>query len=145
MSYPRPSLAADLALITVADGDLKCLLMRRDDALTVGGDWALPGGYVRIDETIEAAALRVLRDKVGLDPVYLEQLYTYGAVNRDPRERVISVTHLALVPAETLAGVVDQSDGLQLATVSTDWSGSGRFLQGQGAEGGTQGCLKEPD
>ena len=123
MTHPRPALAIDLALITVTDSTLSCLVLRREDAGQVGGDWALPGGYVRIDETVDAAALRVLQDKARLSSVYLEQLYTYGALDRDPRERVVSVTYFALIPAERLAGAVAQTATLQLATIRTDWTG----------------------
>ena len=117
MNYPKPAIAVDLALITVLGGDLRCLLLKRADTSEVGGDWALPGGFVHIDESIEQTALRVLRDKVGLESAYLEQLYTYGSVDRDPRERVISVTHFALVPAERLDSLTEKSDRLVLASL----------------------------
>lgn len=123
MTYPKPTLAIDLALMTVRDGALKCVLMRREDSAEVGGDWALPGGFVRIEDTIDETALRVLREKVGIASAYLEQLYTYGAVDRDPRERVVSVTHFALMPDTDLAIVAGASDALQLATVATEWEG----------------------
>lgn len=122
MSHPRPNLAVDLALITVTDAALCCLLMAREDAVDVGGDWALPGGFVHIDEEIEASAARVLRDKAGIDAAYLEQLFTYGGLTRDPRERVVSVTHFALMPAEALMAVATRPS-LQLAKVETDWEG----------------------
>lgn len=123
MSYPKPALAVDLALITVSEGYLNCLLMLRADAEKVGGKWALPGGYVRIDEEIHATAQRVLREKVGIGPAYLEQLFTYGAIERDPRERVVSVTHLALMPSSDLLAAVEKSATLELALVQTDWAG----------------------
>lgn len=121
--HPRPSLAIDLALITIQGAKLKCLMMTRDDAEIVGGNWALPGGYVRIDEAVDDAALRVLREKASIGSAYLEQLFTYGALDRDPRERVVSVTYFALMPAETLVTAVDQTATLNLATVETDWEG----------------------
>lgn len=123
MTYPKPAVAVDLALITVFEGKLHCLLMRRHDAETVGGDWAIPGGYVHIEEAIEATARRVLRDKVGMSDVYLEQLFTYGAPSRDPRERVISVTHFALVAADQLDQVTAKNEDLVLAEIRTDWDG----------------------
>jgi len=129
MSYPKPALAVDLALITVSEGYLNCLLMLRADAEKVGGKWALPGGYVRIDEEIHVTAQRVLREKVGIGPAYLEQLFTYGAIERDPRERVVSVTHLALMPSRDLLAAVEKSASLELALVQTDWAGEGSELR----------------
>ncbi len=61
------------------------------------GKWALPGGFVRVDETLEEAARRELEEETGLRKIFLEQLCTFGAVNRDPRERVVSVGYYALV------------------------------------------------
>jgi 8-oxo-dGTP diphosphatase len=61
------------------------------------GKWALPGGFVRLDETLAEAARRELEEETGLRDVFLEQLYTFSAVDRDPRERVVSVAHYALV------------------------------------------------
>lgn len=123
MPYPKPALAVDLALFTVAERTLQSLIMRRDDAERVGGDWALPGAYVRIDEEIEATAQRVLIEKIGIEEAYLEQLFTYGSVNRDPRERVVSVTHFALIPAQKLIEVSAQSSALKLAKIDIDWEG----------------------
>ena len=123
MLHPRPSLAVDLALITVSDGELKCLMMRRTDAEVTGGEWALPGGYVRINEAINTTARRVLNEKAGIASAYLEQLFTYGELDRDPRERVVSVAHFALMPARELFDAAAQSDMLQLASVQTDWRG----------------------
>ncbi|MES0824832.1 NUDIX hydrolase [Ruegeria sp. SCP11] len=123
MPHTKPSLAVDLALITVADGELKCLMMKRADADKVGGEWALPGGYVRVDEEIDNTVQRVLNEKVGLKSAYLEQLFTYGALDRDPRERVVSVTHFALMPSSDLFQAVLKSESLQLASVQTNWDG----------------------
>lgn len=76
--------------------ELKVLLIQR--ALEpFEGKWALPGGFVRLDETLEEAARRELAEETGLRNIFLEQLYTFGAVHRDPRERVVSVAHYALV------------------------------------------------
>lgn len=137
MPYPSPALAIDLALITISDGVLKCLLMRRDDAETVRGDWALPGGFVHMDETIEDTAARVMRDKAQLNWAYLEQLYTYGALNRDPRERVVSVTHFALLPEALLVDAGTAGDRL-MARIEVDWEGEqggpARACDADGAE-----------
>lgn len=135
MPHPRPALAIDLALITVTDGALKCLLMRRDDAETVGGDWALPGGFVHIDETIAETATRIMRDKAKLDWAYLEQLFTYGALGRDPRERVVSVTHFALMPEGPLIAAGGAHDR-ELARIVVDWAGeTGGPARAFGADG----------
>jgi 8-oxo-dGTP diphosphatase len=75
--------------------DLKVPLIQRAHA--VEGQWALPGGFVRVNETLEDAARRELEEETGLSKVFLEQLYTFGDVERDPRERVVSVAYYALV------------------------------------------------
>jgi 8-oxo-dGTP diphosphatase len=94
--YPRPSVTVDCVVFGLDDEDLKVLLIQRD-LPPFEGQWALPGGFVRIDETIEAAAQRELCEETGLSNVYLEQLYTFGDLDRDPRERVVTVAHYALV------------------------------------------------
>lgn len=97
--YPRPAVTVDLVIFTIADDDLKVLLIRR--GLEPYKDcWALPGGFVDINESLEQAAARELQEEVGVTNVYLEQLYTFGAPGRDPRGRVISVAYFALIEAE---------------------------------------------
>ncbi len=94
--YPRPAVAVDCVVFGFDDGELKVLLIRRGlDPFR--GRWALPGGFVRVGETLDAAARRELAEEAGLSDVYLEQLYTFGDVGRDPRERVVSVAYYALV------------------------------------------------
>ncbi len=97
--YPRPSVTVDLVIFTIADDDLKVLLIRRAGE-PFQGRWALPGGFVEIDESLERAAARELQEEVGVTNVYLEQLYTFGEPDRDPRGRVISVAYFALIDAE---------------------------------------------
>jgi len=94
--YPRPSVTVDCVVFGLDDNEIKTLLIQRK-LEPFKGEWALPGGFVLMDEDIDAAALRELREETSLDKVYLEQLYTYGAVERDPRYRVISVAYYALV------------------------------------------------
>ncbi|MCI0524438.1 MAG: NUDIX hydrolase [Acidobacteria bacterium] len=97
--YPQPSVTVDLVIFTIAEDDLKVLLIRRGQE-PFKGRWALPGGFVEIDESLEEAAARELKEEVGVTNVYLEQLYTFGDPKRDPRGRVISVSYFALVDAE---------------------------------------------
>ena len=94
--YPRAALTVDCVVFGIDEGELNVLLIER--ALNpFKGQWALPGGFVRVDEPLEDAARRELAEEAGLKNVFLEQLYTFGAVNRDPRERVVSVAYYALV------------------------------------------------
>ncbi len=94
--YPRPALTVDCVVFGFDDGELKVLLIQR--ALEpFKGRWALPGGFVRVDETLDTAARRELEEETGLEKVYLEQLCTFGSLGRDPRERVVSVAYFALV------------------------------------------------
>ena len=94
--HPRPALTVDCVVFGLDGQDLRVLLIQRDSA-PHEGSWALPGGFVEVDETLEMAAMRELQEETGLSRVYLEQLYTFGAVGRDPRERVVSVAYYALV------------------------------------------------
>jgi len=103
--YPHPSVAVDVALFTVSGDSLRTLLVRRSEP-PQAGRWALPGGFVGMDESLDAAAARVLAGKVGLEGVFTEQLYTFGAPDRDPRTRVIAVVYYALVDAAPLERVV---------------------------------------
>jgi len=94
--YPRAALTVDCVVFGFDEGDLKVLLIER--ALEpFKGKWALPEGFVRVDETIDDAARRELAEEAGLKSVFLEQLYTFGELCRDPRERVVSVAYYALV------------------------------------------------
>jgi 8-oxo-dGTP diphosphatase len=94
--HPRAALAVDCVVFGLDDSDLKVMLIQRD-LPPFAGCWALPGGFVRTDEDLDQAALRELGEETGLARVFLEQLFTFGAVARDPRERVVSVAYYALV------------------------------------------------
>jgi 8-oxo-dGTP diphosphatase len=94
--YARGPLTVDCVVFGLDQNDLKVMLIQRDLA-PFEGEWALPGGFVRIDETVDEAARRELEEETGLRSIFLEQLYTFGAVHRDPRERVVSVAYYALV------------------------------------------------
>jgi 8-oxo-dGTP diphosphatase len=94
--YPRAALTVDCVVFGFDEGELKVLLIQR--ALEpFKGKWALPGGFVHVDETVDTAARRELVEETGLKDIFLEQLYTFGTVDRDPRERVVSVAYFALV------------------------------------------------
>ena len=95
--YPRPGLAVDCVVFGLDEQDLLKVMLIQKDIPPFKGQWALPGGFVRIEETMEAAALRELREETGIENVFLEQLYTFGDIDRDPRERVVTVAYYALV------------------------------------------------
>ena len=105
--YPRPSVTVDTLVFTVAQGErtsyrslpentLQLLLIKRKHD-PFGGAWALPGGFVEMDEDLRTAAKRELKEETGLEPGYFGQLYTYGDVDRDPRGRVISTAYLSVI------------------------------------------------
>lgn len=94
--FPRPAVTVDAVVFGLDDEALKVLLIRRGLPPFLG-HWALPGGFVRIGESLEEAVRRELGEETGLTGIYLEQLYTFGALRRDPRERVISVAYFGLV------------------------------------------------
>jgi 8-oxo-dGTP diphosphatase len=93
--FARPALAVDIVVFALDSDDLRVMLIERK--LPPLGNWALPGGFVRVEETLHKAAVRELREETGLNDLFLEQLYTFGEMRRDPRERVVSVAYYALV------------------------------------------------
>ncbi|MGG1658191.1 NUDIX hydrolase [Brevibacillus sp. NRS-1366] len=110
--FERPSVTVDMLVFTVADEEeqnyrklspksLKILLVKRGEHPFLG-QWALPGGFVSTEESLEEAAKRELRTETNIDNIYLEQLYTWGDVGRDPRTRVISTSYMALVDSEAM-------------------------------------------
>ena len=95
--FDRPSVAVDLVLMGIIGETPAVLLIKREDH-PFKGCWALPGGFVGVAESVDDAAHRVLREKARMEGAYVEQLYTFGAVDRDPRTRVISIAYFALLP-----------------------------------------------
>lgn len=100
--YRHPSNTVDMIVMTVEDGKLKILLVRRKDHPWID-DWALPGGFVNFDEDLEQAALRELQEETNIaENTYFRQLYTLGKADRDPRTRVISTAYLSMTRAENI-------------------------------------------
>jgi len=97
--FPRPMVTVDVIIFTVLDDNLRVLLIKRN-VEPAKGAWALPGGFVHIDESLEDAAKRELEEETGVKDVYLEQLYSFGDPKRDSRGRVITITYFALIRAE---------------------------------------------
>ena len=125
--YPILHVTVDIVVLTLRDGELCALVVRRGEP-PYQGRWALPGGFVDITEDLETAAIRELREETDVSPgaVRLEQFATYGAPGRDPRHRTVSVAWLAVLPRPTVprAG----SDATQVAWKPADWLlGRGRL------------------
>lgn len=118
--HPRPAVTVDIIVFTIRDSQLKLLLIRRAYP-PYKGKWALPGGFVMTNESLDEAASRELNEETGVSGVYLEQLYTFGKPKRDPRERVITVAYYALIPSEKIQ--------LQAATdaEAVGWFGMGEL------------------
>lgn len=102
-------MTVDIVIFTLREDCLQVLLIQRLES-PFAGMWALPGGFVRINESLEAAAERELFEETGVERVYLEQLYTYGAPGRDPRGRVVTVAYFALIPSDALVRSEGGSD-----------------------------------
>ncbi len=99
--FPRPAVTVDTIIFTIVDDDLRVLLIRRGQS-PFKGRWAIPGGFVETDESLEEAARRELQEETGVRDVYLEQLYTFGHPDRDPRGRIISVAYYVLLNSESI-------------------------------------------
>ncbi len=104
--YRKPAVTVDTLIFTMKsvnteNKELQILLIKRKEHPCIG-QWAIPGGFVDMYEDTEAAALRELKEETDVDDVYVEQLYTFGDVGRDPRDRIISVSYMALVEYDKL-------------------------------------------
>lgn len=101
-SYEQASVTIDLVIFTINNDQLKVLLVKRGIQPFLG-QWSIPGGFLQRGESLEEAALRIMEEKTGVKDVYLEQLYTFGRPDRDPRSRIVTVTYFALIPWKRLA------------------------------------------
>jgi 8-oxo-dGTP diphosphatase len=99
MNPAETRLTVDLVVLTIRDGALHVLLIRRGIE-PFKGRWALPGGFILKGESLEKAARRELEEETGVREVYLEQLYTFGEPGRDPRGRVVTVAYYALIASD---------------------------------------------
>lgn len=102
-------LTVDIVVFSVQEQDLCVLLIQRAGE-PYANQWALPGGFIQLSETLEEAAIRELYEETKVTNVYLEQLYTYGDLNRDPRGRVITVAYYALIPTDSTFSAEGGSD-----------------------------------
>jgi 8-oxo-dGTP diphosphatase len=98
--YDRPSVTVDVVIFTLLERELNVLLVQRK-RWPYEGYWAIPGGFINMDESLDSAARRELEEETGVRDVYLEQLYTFGNPRRDPRTRVISLAYFSLVSSDT--------------------------------------------
>jgi 8-oxo-dGTP diphosphatase len=122
--FERPSVTVDVALLSTFEGALYALVVKRAEHPS-RGRWALPGGFVRMQESLDAAAVRILAEKTGLASVFLEQLYTFGHPKRDPRTRVIAVAYYALVDRRRFAAAhaANATAELSIARIGVPWAG----------------------
>ncbi len=109
--FPKASLTVDCVVFGLDSDHLQVLLIQRG-IQPFQGQWALPGGFIHMDESLEQAALRELREETGITQIFLEQLFTFGDVDRDPRDRVVTVAYYALIDlnAHQLKATTDASD-----------------------------------
>lgn len=121
----------DVVLLSISsNGSLLTLLAQREED-PFKGTWALPGVFVGRGETLEDAAARALRDKAGIaGEVFVEQLFTFGDIHRDPRDRIISVAYYALVPEGRFITAVARNTAAIIAHIDVPWPGvSGGAIQ----------------
>lgn len=141
--YERPSVTVDMLVFTVTEGEkenyrklsekeLRILLIKRGEHPYLG-KWALPGGFVKMDESLDEAALRELKEETNIDDIYMEQLYTWGDVGRDPRTRVISTSYMSLVDSSSLnIKASDDADDAKWFTVTVKMFQEQKTLTGKG-------------
>lgn len=121
-AFERLSVAVDVALMAASEGDLYVLLVDRKTHPFLG-EHQLPGGFVQPRESLDDAARRVLEEKGNITGVFFEQLYSFGDPDRDPRTRVITVAHYALVPYERLVTAAGRAAERVVAKIVVPWEG----------------------
>lgn len=121
-AFERPSVSVDVVLLSAEGGHLHTILVQRD-AHPFKERWALPGGFVGMKESLDTAAARVLSEKAGVDDVFLEQLYTFGVPDRDPRTRVLSVAYYALVDAARFPSADQTGERVDVCRLDVPWEG----------------------
>lgn len=107
--FPRPALTADVVIFGFDGNRLKVLLIQRN-LEPYAGSWALPGGFLHEDETLEECALRELYEETHFRPDFLQQFHTFSTIDRDPRGRVVTVAFLGLMPVADVRGGTDADD-----------------------------------
>lgn len=110
----RPAVTVDVVIFSLFEGELRVLLVQRKSP-PFAGNWAIPGGFIHLSESLEDAANRKLAEETGVTDVYTEQLFTFGDTDRDPRGRVITVAYFALVPHSAINHTPGKHE------VATDW------------------------
>ena len=108
LSQGQLYVTVDMLILTVKEGRLNLLLSRRKDA-PYAGRWALPGRFVGVDESAETAVRKLLDEMLPAGDAFLEQLYTFSEVNRDPRGRVISTAYLVIIPGQKLDALMEET------------------------------------
>lgn len=121
-SYERPAVTVDVVLLSALGDHLWTLLVNRPTG-PFRGRWALPGGFVRMEESLDEAAARVLSEKAGLEDLFVEQLYTFGELDRDPRARVITVAYVALVDWQRFESVSTEKSARTVGRIAVPWVG----------------------
>ena len=122
-AFPNVAITVDMVLLAVVDGHLCAVLQQRGEH-PAKGKWALPGGFVGATESLDQAAIRVLAAKAHIEGVWLEQLYSFGDPDRDPRMRIITVAYLSLLTADQLAAAFAAQDpAIALCPLSIGWAG----------------------
>ena len=113
--YRHPSNTVDMILLTVYEGKLKVLLVKRKNHPFIG-DWAMPGGFINFDEDMEEAVKRELEEETSISEyTYFKQLYTFGNVDRDPRTRVITTVYLSMTPSSNIKNTHANDDAQDAA------------------------------